>query len=143
MENVDYRVDLRKLPFADSTYGLVLASIVFDYIPDDRAAMAEIRRILKPDGIAILPVSVTCERTVDYAEPNPNESYMVRACGMDYFERDEAYFSRVERICSDAFPDKYQLFIYEDRSRWPNKKCPMRSPMSGEKHLNVVPVCYV
>ena len=34
-------------------------------------------------------------------------------------------------------------FIYEDRSHWPTSKMPLRPPMSGERHLDVVPVCYV
>ncbi len=143
MEDVDYNVDLQDLPFGDATYDLVLASNVFDYIPNDKKALAEIRRILKPDGIAILPVSVACEKTIEYSEPSPNESYHIRACGMDYFDRYEEFFSKVERIYSDSLPQKYQLFIYEDRSRWPSKECPLRPPMAGEKHLNVCPVCYV
>ena len=63
--------------------------------------------------------------------------------GMDYFERYEKYFSKVEKISSHSFPSKYQLFIYEDRTRWPNKECPLRPSMPGEKHIDVVPVCYV
>jgi ubiquinone/menaquinone biosynthesis C-methylase UbiE len=143
MEGVDYNVDLQSLPFADASYDVLLASNVFDYIPDDTKAISEIRRILKPNGVAILTVSLVCEKTIEYPEPNPNERYHIRACGFDYFERYERYFSRVERVASDSLPSKYQLFIYEDRSRWPNKECPLRPPMFGEKHLNVVPVCYV
>lgn len=143
MEDVDYNIDMRDLPFDDESYDFVFASIVFDYIPDDAKAMQEIRRILKPDGIAVLPVSVVCEKTIEYTAPNPNESGHVRASGMDYFERFEKYFSKVDRISSRSFLDKYQLFIYEDRTRWPNRECPLRPPMPGEKHVDIVPVCYV
>jgi len=142
MKDVDYNVDMRNLPFNDASYDFILASIVLDYIPDDSTAIKEIRRILKPNGVAILPVSVVCEKTIEYLEPNPNESYRVRACGMDYFERYKRYFSKVERMSSDSLPYKYQLFIYEDRSMWPNKECPLRPSMPGEKHINIVPICY-
>jgi hypothetical protein len=39
-------------------------------------------------------------------------------------------------------PAKYQLFVYEDRTLWPNKTSPLRLSMPGEKHIEVVPVCY-
>ena len=143
MKEVDYNVDIRDLPFADAAYDFIFASIVLDYVPDDKNAFREIRRVLKPNGIAILPISLVCEKTIEYSEPNPYESYHVRASGMDYFERYEGYFSKVEKISSCSFPDKYQLFIYEDRTRWPNKECPLRPSMPGEKHIDVVPVCYV
>jgi hypothetical protein len=142
MKDVDYNVDMRNLPFNDASYDLILASNVLDFISDDRKAIKEIRRILKPNGVAILPVSVVCEKTVEYLEPNPNDSYRARAAGMDYFERYERYFPKVEKISSDSFPHKYQLFIYEDRSMWPNKHSPLRPSMPGEKHIDIVPICY-
>jgi hypothetical protein len=142
MEDVDYNIDMRKLPFDEASYDFVMASVVLDYIPDDSTAIREIRRVLKPNGIAILPVSLVCRKTIEYSEPNPFESGHVRACGMDYFERYERHFREVRRISSDSFPNKYQLYIYEDRTLWPNKASPLRTSMSGDKHLDVVPVCY-
>ena len=143
MSEVDHRVDLQNLPFADQSYDFVFASHVLEHIPDDLKAIAEIRRVLKPKGIAILPVPLVAEQTIEYPEPNPKEEYHVRAPGLEYFERYEAYFSRVERINSDALPAKHQLYVYEDRSHWPTKDCPLRLAMEGERFLDVVPVCYV
>ena len=142
MEDVDCNVDMRNLPFRDASYDVVMASAVLDYIPDDDRAITEIRRVLKPGGMAILPVSLASPATIEYSEPNPYESGHVRSCGMDYFERYEPHFREVGRISSDSFPDKYQLFVYEDRTRWPNTTSPLRPSMPGEKHLDVVPVCY-
>jgi ubiquinone/menaquinone biosynthesis C-methylase UbiE len=143
MKGVDHHVDLQHLPFADGTYDFVFASHVLEHIPDDEKAISEIRRILKPNGIAILPVPIVAEKTIEYPEPNPHESYHVRAPGMDYFDKYRRHFSRVERFSSDPLPKKYQLFLYEDRSRWPTKESPLRLPMPGEKHGDIVPVCYV
>lgn len=142
MNNVDYNVDLQNLPFSDSTYDFVFASHVLVCIPNDRKAIQEIRRILKPNGIAILPDPVVSETTIEYPEPNPHESYIVRAPGFDYFDRHAHYFSRVEKHLSNAWPEKYQLFEYEDRSGWPTTECPLRPAMIGEKHIDIVPVCY-
>lgn len=143
MKGVDHRVDLEKLPFDDATYDFVFASHVLEHIRKDEQAISEIRRILKPNGIAVLPVPLVAEKTVEYPERNPNESYHMRAPGFDYFNRYERFFSKVVRFRSDSFPNTYQLFVYEDRSQWPTNGCPLRSPMEGERHIDIVPVCYV
>jgi SAM-dependent methyltransferase len=143
MQGVDHHVDLQQLPFADETYDFVFASHVLEHIPDDEKAIAEIHRILKPNGIAILPVPIVAEKTIEYPEPNPNEFYHVRAPGLDYFDRYERHFSKVERPSSDVLPKKYQLFVYENRSQWPTPACPLRPATQGEKHSDIVPVCYV
>jgi len=141
--DVDHNVDLQQLPFDDESYDFIFASHVLEHIPDDEKAISEIRRVLRPDGIAVLPVPVIGEKTVEYPEPNPNEAYHVRAPGMDYFDRFSRYFSKVEKISSESLPEKYQLYIYEDRSKWPTKEFPLRTAMKGERHADIVPVCYV
>lgn len=142
-EGMDHQVDLQKLPFASQSYDFVFASHVMEHIPNDEKAISEIRRVLKPNGIAILPVPIVAKQTVEYPEPNPNESNHVRAPGFDYFEKYKRFFSRVEEFSSASLPAKYQLFLYEDRSKWPSRECPLRPPMLGEKHIDIVPVCYV
>ncbi|OGB98575.1 methyltransferase type 11 [candidate division KSB1 bacterium RBG_16_48_16] len=143
MKGVDHHVDLQQLPFDDATYDFVFASHVLEHIPDDEKAICEICRILKPNGIAILPIPIIVEKTVEYPQPNRYGHHHVRAPGTDYFQKYERHFSRVERFSSDSLPGKYQLFIYEDRSRWTTKKCPLRPSTQGEKHIDIVPVCYV
>jgi len=140
---VDHKVDLQGLPFADASYDFVFASHVLEHVQDDKKAIAEIRRILKPKGIAVLPVPIISDKTVEYPAPNPHEADHVRAPGADYFERYEPHFSKIEKITSASLPEKYQLFVYENRSQWPTKECPLRPSMPGEKHLDIVPICYV
>lgn len=142
MEGVDHKVDIQNLPFTDSTYDFVFASHVLEHIPDDRKAIKEIRRILKPNGIAILPVPVVAERTIEYPQPNPYEADHVRAPGFDYFDRYTPWFSKVKKYTSNCLPAKYQLFLYEDRSMWPTTEIPLRPVMQGEKHIDIIPVCY-
>lgn len=143
MEGVDYRVDIRFLPFADSSYDFIFASHVLEHVQDDAQALNEIRRVLKPGGIAVLPVPLVCLQTIEYPEPNPNESWHVRAPGPDYYDRYEQFFSSVERFSSESFPARFQLFEYEDRSSWPTEECPLRTPSRGKRHPDIVPVCYV
>lgn len=142
MRGVDHHVDLVALPFPDASYDVIFASHVLEHIRDDARALAELRRVLRPGGIAILPVPIVAERTVEYPEPNPHESHHVRAPGLDYFERYERHFARVERRGSEQFPARFQLFIYEDRTHWPTQRSPLRPAMAGERHVDVVPVCY-
>lgn len=142
MKNVDYNVDIQDLPFENQSCDFVFASHVLEHIPDDTKALLEIRRILKPNGIAVLPVPVVCEQTVEYPQANPYEAHHVRAPGLDYFERYENYFETVEVRTSDSWPERHQLFIYEDRSIWPTKACPWRPPMRGRKHADFVPICH-
>jgi SAM-dependent methyltransferase len=141
MKGVDHQVDIQNLPFEDGSYDFIFASHVLEHIPDDNKALRQIRRVLKPNGIAILPVPVVCDNTIEYSEPNPHEAYHVRAPGLDYFQRYKNHFSGVEVHASDSLPEKHQLFIYEDRTVWPTKACPLRLPMPGEKHADYVPVC--
>lgn len=143
MPGVDHRVDLQALPFADASYDVVYASHVLEHVPDDRRAIAEIRRVLRPGGLAVLPVPVDNPVTVEYPQPNPHETHHVRALGPDWFERLVPPFARLELHSSADFPARHQLYVYGDRSRYPTPQSPLRSPMPGERHADIVPVCYV
>jgi SAM-dependent methyltransferase len=142
MKGVDHKSDLQHLQFPDSTYDFVFASHVLEHIRNDTRAIKEIRRVLRPGGIAIIPVPLVAVRTIEYPAPNPYEGDHVRAPGLDYFDRCSPYFSRIDRFTSDLLPEKYQLFVYEDRTKWPTLECPLRLAMQGERHVDLVPVCY-
>ena len=142
-KGVDCFLDVQKMPFGDARFDIVFASHVLEHVRDDARALAELRRILGPEGIAILAVPIVAERTVEYSTPNPFESGHVRAPGLDYSDRYVQHFSRVENITSESIPEEFQGFIYEDRSHWPTAECPLRPPMQGERHVDIVSICYV
>jgi SAM-dependent methyltransferase len=109
--DVDHNVDLQKLPFADASYDFVYASHVLEHILDDHAALREIRRILRPGGVAVLPVPVfDADATIEYGKPDPNESYHVRQPGRHYYERYRGVFARVDVRDSAQFPAQHQVF---------------------------------
>ncbi|MEO7776769.1 MAG: methyltransferase domain-containing protein, partial [Fibrobacteria bacterium] len=142
-KGVDHQVDLRKLPFPDASYDLVFASHVLEHIDEDGKAISEIRRILGPKGIAVLPVPIVAEKTIEYPEANPFEEYHVRAPGLDYFDRYRPAFAKVDLHRSSDYPEKFQCYIYEDRSKWPTTQLPLLPTTPGERHADIIPVCYV
>lgn len=142
MKDVDFHVDLQSLPFPDASYDLVYASHVLEHVKDDRAALKEIRRVLSPTGIAVLPVPIVEEQTIEYPAANAAEHGHVRAPGVDYYDRYNRFFTRVEKYSSEDFPPVYQTYIYERRDMYPTKDMPWRKPMAGEKHKDTVPVCF-
>ena len=142
MKGVDHHVDLRNLPFPNGFFNFIYASHVLEHIDDDAKALSEIRRVLSPGGVAILPVPIVTHVTIEYSEPNPHEEYHVRAPGADYYQRYQRYFKNIEIHRSSDFPEQYQCHIYEDRSVWPTPECPMLSSMPGERHEDLVPVCF-
>lgn len=108
-------LDLRRLPFSDGSYDLVLASHVLEHIVEDDAALAEIHRVLRPGGQAILPVPITAERTVDFGFVDPDRNHHARECGPDFLERYRRAGFEVETVCSDELPDPegHALFTAE------------------------------
>lgn len=66
--DVDVRIDLTGLPFAQASFDVVLCSHVLEHIPADLAAMAEMRRVLRPDGWALINVPSDPGRTTTYED---------------------------------------------------------------------------
>jgi len=144
MRNVDHRVDLTLLPFDDASYDLAYASHVLEHIVEDLAAIAEIRRILRPGGIAVLPVPILGERTVEY--PTPREWGHVRAPGLDYFDRYRQFFSEVTVYRSEDFPAEYQAFVRFKGPllpHWPPQAEFLQDERRGYRLTDFVPVCRV
>jgi SAM-dependent methyltransferase len=143
ISRVHLRADLRRLPFSAGAFDIVIASFIIQYIPEDAVALTEIRRVLAPGGVALLAVPIVAATTIEYPGANTFESGgHVRAPGLDYFERYKAVFSLVRVYESADFPDAHQLYVYEDRTNWPNEWMPLRKPMPGERHPEFLPVCF-
>lgn len=61
------RADITDLPYADAAFGAIVCSHVLEHVADDRRAMREMRRVLRPGGVALVmvPVDRTRERTFE------------------------------------------------------------------------------
>lgn len=90
---VMHKVDIQDMPFEDDTYDLIWCSHVLEHVPDDRRALSEIRRILAPNGIAVIQVPLWGFKTIEGDLP-PSERLRVyyqedhlRRYGQDILER--------------------------------------------------------
>jgi SAM-dependent methyltransferase len=61
------RMDATRLRFGRGTFDVILCNNVLPFAPDDTAILAEIRRCLKPGGVAMLDVDVQVARTTSAA----------------------------------------------------------------------------
>jgi len=51
-----YQGDICSMPFDDGVFDLVLATDIIEHVDDDRKALAEIERVLKPGGRGVITV---------------------------------------------------------------------------------------
>ncbi len=57
----DLVLDLNRLALEDASYDAIVCSHVLEHIPDDRRAMSEMRRVLRPGGWALIAVPINTE----------------------------------------------------------------------------------
>ena len=89
-------MDLTKLAFADGSFDFVMCSHVLECIPDDRAAIGEIYRVLAPGGTAALQVQIYGEISRRVDNPSADDYFHAWQPGLDYFTRYEEAGFQVE-----------------------------------------------
>ena len=67
---VDRNFDLMAIPFPDRSVDLVICNHVLEHVADNRKAMAELFRILRPGATAIMQVPIT--RAADRTDEDPS-----------------------------------------------------------------------
>ena len=67
---VTHQVDITATNLPGEAYDIVIANHVLEHIPDDRAAMRELFRLLKSGGIALLSVPLNTSRQQTYENPS-------------------------------------------------------------------------
>lgn len=88
-------MDLTALDLPDAQFSLIYCSHVLEHIPNDRAAMRELRRVLRPDGLAVIMVPIRDGETYeDPAITTPEQRLLhfsqedhVRIYGLDLVDR--------------------------------------------------------
>ena len=114
-KTVDERVDMTDMAaYTDGSIDIILCSHILEHIPDDRKAMREMRRVLKPDGFAIVLVPLVVGLDETQEDPSLNTPELrwkyfgmgdhVRQYGKrDFIERLEAAGLNVEQLGIEHF----------------------------------------
>jgi SAM-dependent methyltransferase len=77
---VDLQMDVERLTFEDASFDAVLALHVLDAVGDQSRALAELRRVLRPGGLAVFQVAVPEQpRLVANLSGSGYETEIVRA----------------------------------------------------------------
>jgi SAM-dependent methyltransferase len=66
----DLRLDMTAIDLPDASVDVVIASHVLEHVADDRAALTELCRVLRPGGRAIVMVPVDHDRAHTYEDPS-------------------------------------------------------------------------
>lgn len=77
---VDVQASVTDLPLGDDSVDLVTCFHVLEHVPDDRAAMREIARVLKPGGLGIVQVPWRRDRETD-EDPSAGPEERIRRFG--------------------------------------------------------------
>lgn len=98
-------MDIRDLKFPDDSFDCILCYHVLEHIDDDMLALAELRRVLRPGGWALIQVPIQVEKTVERIELSREEQKDIlkwpghlRAYGKDYADRLEEAGFEVEVV---------------------------------------------
>ena len=63
----DVKADICDLPFKNESFDFILCNHVLEHIPDDKKAMQELYRILKPGGTAILQIPQELDQSRNFS----------------------------------------------------------------------------
>jgi SAM-dependent methyltransferase len=94
-------MDIGDIPYGDSSFDVIICNHVLEHIQDDKKAMSELYRVLKPSGWAILqvPVSLTLSRTFEdpsAVTPERRETLFGQCDHVRIYARD--YRNRLESV---------------------------------------------
>lgn len=120
-------VDITNITYGDNYFDLVIANHVIEHIPDEQKALSEIKRVLKPSGVAFINAPVfhqfaeTLEKE-EYNTPELRSRYYgqrdhVRRYGRDYIEHlHKAGFTVTKYLVGMEFTEEEQKHFGLDRT---------------------------
>ena len=113
----DVRQDITRMPFHGAPFDGVVCCDTLEHIDDDRAALAECRRVLRPGGVAILTVPQRDDDGPTIEDPSVTtdaersarfgQSDHVRLYGSDFGDRIAAAGFRVTWVDASTFDPGY------------------------------------
>jgi SAM-dependent methyltransferase len=116
-------MDITQIDREDNCFDLIICNHVLEHIPDDKTALKELYRVLKPGGKAILQVPlspVLAETFEDFSLKNPDDRTRIfgqhnhcRIYGQDYGKRLEEAGFRFSPVQIQG--SQYQKYGFDER----------------------------
>ncbi len=104
----DVKADICDLPFKDNTFDVILCNHVLEHIKDDKKAMQELYRVMKPGSWGIFQIPQDLSRTTTFEDDTITDRKErtrlfgqydhVRVYGRDYFDKLRAIGFTVNEI---------------------------------------------
>lgn len=121
----DVKTDIRNMIFPDKTFDIILCNHVLEHIDDEKKALKELYRTLKPGAYAILQVPIDYSREKTYEDKNivtekEREKHFgqydhLRIYGKDYPERlrKSGFFVREEDFVKSFTKQEIERFRFD------------------------------
>ncbi len=96
------KLDVTAINLPDESFDAILCNHVLEHIPDDRLAMSELLRVLKPGGRAVLqvPIALNLKTTIEDPSCDDEEERLRRFGQIDHFRvyARADYVSRLQSV---------------------------------------------
>ena len=98
------QTDMQRIALRDDAVDVLFCLHVLEHVPDDRKGVAELRRVIKPDGVAyvMVPFMMGWKATVEFGRPDPAIFDHVRGYSPNDLDERLAPFS-YEKIAPASF----------------------------------------
>lgn len=104
----DIKADIQNLPFEDNSFDVIFCNHVLEHVEDDKKALRELFRIMKPGGWGIfqVPIRYQLDKTFEDSTITDRKERIekfgqydhVRVYGMDYYDILESIGFKVEKV---------------------------------------------
>jgi SAM-dependent methyltransferase len=126
------KMDVQDIPFDDNFFDVIFCNHILEHVDDDRKALRELYRTMKPGGWGIIQSPINCDRTTTYedasiVDPEERTKHFgqhdhLREYGVDYAMRlaeagfevtEERYVETLspEKIERNALPEKEIIYL--------------------------------
>ncbi len=109
----DLHFDVQQIPLSDASFDVIICNHLLEHVADDRQALRELYRVLRPGGWGVISVPLDTTRDVTYEDDtitDPVERTRLfgqydhrRVCGRDYIDRLRAAGFTVTTIPNDLW----------------------------------------
>jgi len=139
----DVKADICNLPFDSDAFDIILCNHVLEHIPDDRKAMQELYRVMKPGGWGIFQVPQDLNREQTFEDPSITDKEErrkvfgqydhVRIYGRDYFDilKDSGFRVLPIDYTKKMDPADTERFRLAKGEIIPRVEKPLANPLSG------------